>query len=168
MSVRERRREKGWSQEQLAQMTGLSVRTIQRFEQGQKAGLESLKCLAAVFETNVSELMKENDDMIETTGHDVKRSENSIESYMEAEAIEYVKNLKGFHLNWMMYLIVIPSLGALNYYVTPGYWWVIWPAAGWALGILIQAIVVFGLFGVFGADWEQKQFKKRMQHKHRF
>lgn len=49
---------KGWSQEQLAHFSGLSVRTIQRIERGHNAGLESLKCLAAVFELDVSELQK--------------------------------------------------------------------------------------------------------------
>jgi transcriptional regulator with XRE-family HTH domain len=38
--------------EQLAAFTGLSVRTIQRIEQGQRPGLESLKALAAVFEAS--------------------------------------------------------------------------------------------------------------------
>jgi transcriptional regulator with XRE-family HTH domain len=50
------RTDKGWSQEQLAQFSGLSVRTIQRIERGHNAGLESLKCLAAVFEIEVSQL----------------------------------------------------------------------------------------------------------------
>lgn len=49
---------KGWSQEQLAQFSGISVRTIQRIERGHNAGLESLKCLAAVFELDVSTLQK--------------------------------------------------------------------------------------------------------------
>jgi transcriptional regulator with XRE-family HTH domain len=47
---------KGWSQEQLAEFSGLSVRTIQRLERGYSSGLESLKCIAAVFQVNVSEL----------------------------------------------------------------------------------------------------------------
>jgi transcriptional regulator with XRE-family HTH domain len=51
---------KGWSQEQLSQLSGLSVRTIQRIERGQNAGLESLKCIAAVFDIDVSRLQKEN------------------------------------------------------------------------------------------------------------
>ena len=50
---------RGWSQEQLAQFSGLSVRTIQRIERGHNAGLESLKSIAAVFEMDVSELQKE-------------------------------------------------------------------------------------------------------------
>jgi transcriptional regulator with XRE-family HTH domain len=35
------------SQEQLAQMSGLNVRTIQRIESGHKPSTETLKCLAA-------------------------------------------------------------------------------------------------------------------------
>lgn len=45
-----------YSQEQLAQMSGLSLRTIQRVESGQSASLETLKSLAAVFEVNVDTL----------------------------------------------------------------------------------------------------------------
>lgn len=48
------------SQEQLALMSGLNVRTIQRIESGQKASLESLKCLASVLEIDVSTLTQEN------------------------------------------------------------------------------------------------------------
>ena len=58
--IKEIRISKGWSQEQLAQFSGLSVRTIQRIERGHNAGLESLKCIAAVFETDVSNLKKNN------------------------------------------------------------------------------------------------------------
>ena len=45
-----------YSQEQLAQMSGLSLRTIQRVESGQSASLETLKSLAAVFEIDVDVL----------------------------------------------------------------------------------------------------------------
>ena len=48
------------SQEQLAQMSGLNVRTIQRIESGQNASLESLKCLAAALEVDVSTLQQES------------------------------------------------------------------------------------------------------------
>jgi len=47
---------KGWSQEQLAQFSGLSVRTIQRVERGHSAGLESLKCIAAVLDIDISRI----------------------------------------------------------------------------------------------------------------
>ena len=45
-----------YSQEQLAQMSGLSLRTIQRVESGQSASLETLKSLVAVFEIDVDTL----------------------------------------------------------------------------------------------------------------
>jgi len=47
------------SQEQLAQMSGLSVRTIQRIESGHSPSLESLKCLASVLEVDVATLNQE-------------------------------------------------------------------------------------------------------------
>lgn len=59
MIVRKLRLNKGWSQEQLADLCNLSVRTIQRIERGQKPSLETLTSLAAVFEINVSDLTTE-------------------------------------------------------------------------------------------------------------
>jgi transcriptional regulator with XRE-family HTH domain len=57
MNIQQRRLEKEWSQDQLARYSGLSTRTIQRIESGQKVGLESLKCLAAVFEISANTLV---------------------------------------------------------------------------------------------------------------
>jgi transcriptional regulator with XRE-family HTH domain len=59
MNIQQRRLEKEWSQDQLAQYSGLSTRTIQRIESGQKVGRESLKCLAAVFEISTNTLTQE-------------------------------------------------------------------------------------------------------------
>jgi len=49
MIVRKLRLQRGWSQEQLAELSGLSVRTIQRLERGKQAGLEKYRSLASVF-----------------------------------------------------------------------------------------------------------------------
>lgn len=54
--IKKLRLSKGWSQAQLAQFSGLSIRTIQRIERGHKAGLESLKCLAAVFNVDLQSI----------------------------------------------------------------------------------------------------------------
>lgn len=48
------------SQEQLAQMSGLSVRTIQRIESGANASLESQKCLAAALDVTIEALNQES------------------------------------------------------------------------------------------------------------
>ena len=54
--VKQLRLQRAWSQEQLAELAGLSVRTIQRIENGDRPGLETLSALAAVFEVNVADI----------------------------------------------------------------------------------------------------------------
>lgn len=59
MLVKKLRSKNGWSQEQLAEFSGLNVRTIQRVESGSKASIETLKCLASVFEIDIEKLAEE-------------------------------------------------------------------------------------------------------------
>lgn len=59
MIVRNLRNKRNWSQEHLATMCGLSIRTIQRVESGQSASLETLKSLASVFDIDISKLTEE-------------------------------------------------------------------------------------------------------------
>lgn len=59
MVVKKLRHKKCWSQEQLATVAGLSVRTIQRIETGGKASLESLTALASVLDVDVPMLVQE-------------------------------------------------------------------------------------------------------------
>ena len=55
--LRELRTAKRWSQEQLAELSGLNLRTIQRLEAGAKISTESLRALAAVFEVPAETLL---------------------------------------------------------------------------------------------------------------
>ena len=58
MDIKELRKEKGWSQSDLSDLTGLSVRTIHRIENGQvQPSVESAKALAALFELPFSDFM---------------------------------------------------------------------------------------------------------------
>ncbi len=54
MLIQKLRLQRGWSQEDLAALSGLSVRTIQRLERGQPGSLESMKALAAVFDVELA------------------------------------------------------------------------------------------------------------------
>ncbi len=87
MIVRKLRLQRGWSQEHLAELTGLSVRTIQRIERGRKCGLETLASLAAVFEVDSSTF-----DEGEPEVNDREKLTST-----EREAIEYVKGIKEFY-----------------------------------------------------------------------
>ncbi|MGI9221344.1 MAG: helix-turn-helix domain-containing protein [Woeseiaceae bacterium] len=59
MGVKELRQERNWSQEKLADLSGLSLRTIQRVEAENKAGFDSLRALALAFEIENSALQLE-------------------------------------------------------------------------------------------------------------
>jgi DNA-binding XRE family transcriptional regulator len=59
MSVRALREGKLLSQERLAEMSGLSLRTIQRVEAGHRVSYASLRALAATLETDVDQLERE-------------------------------------------------------------------------------------------------------------
>ncbi|ATD06918.1 helix-turn-helix transcriptional regulator [Pseudoalteromonas piscicida] len=54
--IKLKRVERAWSQSELAQVSGLSLRTIQRIEKSGAASLESIKALAAAYEVNVMEI----------------------------------------------------------------------------------------------------------------
>jgi transcriptional regulator with XRE-family HTH domain len=54
--VREQRERRAWSQEHLAEVTGLGLRTIQRIEKTGTASYESARSLAAVFGVEVADL----------------------------------------------------------------------------------------------------------------
>ena len=157
MSIQKRRLDSGWSQEDLALHSGLSARTIQRLENGKRASLESLKCLAAVFETSVSELVKE-----QTMATTTKPNQHFIEQ-KEKDAIDYVQNLKGFHMNWISFIIIMPLLYVLNMKLSPEFLWVSIVGLCWAFAIALNALVIFSLFSLFGGKWEQREFQRRMK-----
>ena len=59
MIMRELRQERDWSQEQLAELSGLSLRTIQRLEGINKVSTETVQALATTFDMGVFELEQE-------------------------------------------------------------------------------------------------------------
>jgi transcriptional regulator with XRE-family HTH domain len=58
------RQQRAWSQTQLAEISGLSLRTIQRIEKNGKASLESIKSLASVYSLHITDLRTINSDEI--------------------------------------------------------------------------------------------------------
>ena len=161
MLIQKLRLQRGWSQQQLADLSGLSVRTIQRLEKGQDASTESLKSLAAVFEIDFSQ--PERTDM--STAIDTLTPSSPGISHEEMLAFNHVRKLKGFYIHLAQYLIIIPALFALNIWQDIGYFWAVYPALGWGLGLLMHGLMVFERFSPFGADWEKRQVEKRLGRK---
>ncbi|WP_420629058.1 DUF805 domain-containing protein [Candidatus Leptofilum sp.] len=60
--VKRLRSEKNWSQEQLSEACGLSLRTVQRLESNSKASIESVRALADAFEIGPNDLIVNEDE----------------------------------------------------------------------------------------------------------
>ena len=163
MQVQKLRLQRGWSQQQLAELSGLSVRTIQRIENGSAASTESLKSLASVFEIDFSTLSSES-AMPDTPTPTPTSSPSHTPSASQQEqlALLEVRKLKGFYLHLAQYVVVIAALCAINLLTTPHRLWFYWPALGWGIGILAHAATIFGWLPFMGVDWEKRQVEKRL------
>ncbi len=162
MLIKKLRLQKGWSQEQLADISGLSTRTIQRLERGENASLETLKSLASVFEINVAELSEHY--LLDKIEEPIMQPDTKL-TYDEAQAIEKVRELKGFYVHLLIFMIIIPAAWIFNLTATPKVIWAIWPTIGWGVGLAGHAIGIFDFPFIFGAEWEKKQIEKRLGRK---
>jgi transcriptional regulator with XRE-family HTH domain len=155
-SIQKLRLQRGWSQAQLAEASGLSARTVQRLESGQPASTESLKSLAAVFEVEFSTLQQEPavTQTLTSTERDAERQ--------EAEAFAHVRKLRGFYFHLFQYLVVNSVLLAINLITTPHRLWVIWPIFGWGIGLMLHASRVFRPDWILGARWERRQVERQL------
>ena len=153
MNIQKLRLQRGWSQQQLAELSGLSSRTIQRIENGQPASAESLKSLASVFEIDFTTLTSEP-DMSATTATPCRQDEQL--------ALAKVRKIKRFYIHLMQYVLVIGLLAVINLVTHPSRLWFIWPAMGWGIGILAHAAATFQFIPFLGPEWERKQVEKQL------
>ena len=168
MMIQKLRLQRGWSQQQLADLSGLSVRTIQRMEQGQAASNESLKSLAAVFEVDFLTLKEPSmaiapDTLTDNAFQTAPQVSNM--SPEEVLALSHVRKLKGFYFHLSQYVVIIGALAVFNWVFHPQHIWAIWPALGWGLGVFMHATRVFDGLNPWGAQWEKNQVEKRLGRK---
>jgi transcriptional regulator with XRE-family HTH domain len=155
MLVQKLRLQRGWSQQQLAELSGLNVRTIQRIEKVQEPSVESLKSLAAVFNVEFSTLKEQGMDNV------ISESQSAEETL----AFNQVRKLKGFYIHLAQYVLVIAVLTVINALTTPNRWWVQWVIMGWGVGVFFHWLQISERFGLFGSKWEKEQVEKRLGRK---
>jgi 2TM domain-containing protein len=79
------------------------------------------------------------------------------------EALRYVRRKRIFFLvlgiwlalSVMWFLIDILDDGRLN--------WFFWPMLGTGIGVVITGLVLLGIGGLFGPDWEQREVDKYLR-----
>jgi len=121
------REERQWSQEHLAELAGLGLRTVQRIENGEKASRESLMALAAAFNVEVMALC--------------------IDPEEEAAAIIQAKNAKavsGLRLSFWIHLAsYVPGMAVfIGISFGMGYFAMKWPLIWWTIGLVAHGATV--------------------------
>ena len=158
MIVRKLRLRNGWSQDQLAELADVSVRTIQRVERGHKPGLETAKALAAVFGVDVITFLTEHETMI-STEHEKPATNSEHLEPDEAEALEYAKGVKDFLSGVVAYVVLVAVFFAVKGFSEPVLWWVF---GGVGLALIVQGLVSFEVIRLPFQNFERRLAEKRL------
>jgi transcriptional regulator with XRE-family HTH domain len=151
MSIQKMRLKRGWTQQQLADASGLSARTIQRIEAGYAGSVETLKSIAAVFEVDFLTLTTESAMKDETI--DLKTAQERI-------AFKKVERLRKFYLHLMMYIVTNGGCIAINLLTNPDYLWFFGTLIFWGIGLCVHALTVFVFDKYFTGEWELARVEK--------
>ncbi|CNH34723.1 helix-turn-helix domain-containing protein [Yersinia pekkanenii] len=154
--IRELRLAKAWSQEQLAELCSLSVRTIQRIENGEQASLETLSAIAAVMDLKVSELYhpdaaQERDAPAEAVDQRVINARNAVENEM------------AFLRQLLRAVALCALLFIVNWFTFPSYMWVWWVVLGLSIALGLRAMNLF-LLGNWLERWQKKRLQKKLRN----
>lgn len=151
MIVRKLRLKRGWSQSQLAEMAGVTTRTIQRVEQGQKPSLETCKALASVFEVDLSQLQPEEATMNNDT--ELKLDEQ--------QALLYAKRMKEFY-EYLITYVVMALIFLVVFHGKPVVY-IVFGALG--IGLIVQGLIAFELVSFMNPDWERRLAERKLGRK---
>ena len=92
--------------------------------------------------------------------------EPSLEQSPEYRAARcQVRKLRGFYAHLSVYLAVNAGLLVINLFTSPGRLWVVWPLAGWGIGVVIHGASVFLGGRLLGAEWEARKIREIMDRK---
>lgn len=185
MIVRKLRLQRGWSQAQLAELVGVTTRTIQRIEQGQAPSLETAKALASVFEVDLSTFQPEAPTMTPSTDRPASPADADTQEALrqarmakefldpvpelkrdEQEAMAYAKRVKAFYEFLATWLVITPVFLVVfhdTHRATIVY--IILGALG--IGVVIQGLLAFEIVNLpfFGPGWERRLVEKRLRRK---
>lgn len=123
------RKEHCWSQEHLADLSGISIRTIQRIESGGAATHDSAQSLAAAFGVDARVLTVDAVENIDTA-EEVRQAKSNLQFKLS------------FWIHLFSYLFVMTLLVSINLAKSPDNIWVLWPAIGWGIGVAAHGMSV--------------------------
>ncbi|CAI0801487.1 anaerobic benzoate catabolism transcriptional regulator [Serratia proteamaculans] len=149
--IRQLRLEKGWSQEQLATIAGLSTRTVQRIENGEQASLETLTAIAAALELQVSDLYQPTQQ--DKSDNDYQ-AEQAIRRQVEAETKLLSMAVRFACIGLMLF--------AINWFTHPQYLWSLWAIGGMSIALVMRATRTL-LLRDFFSRWQQQRLAEKLR-----
>lgn len=149
--IRQLRISRAWSQEQLAELSSLSVRTIQRIENGEQASLDTLGAIAAAFDIRVSELT-ENDTP------DNSSPGQALDEQID-RARKQVAEESRFYRSVLLWAVINAGLFALNRYTAPDSFWFVWPLCIWGGILIVRGLSLFAFRGSV-ERWQKARLQK--------
>ena len=130
------REERNWSQEHLADAAGISLRTVQRIENGDGASRESVMALAAAF--NVDAIALNVDARIEAE----KKGQRDRAKITDALRLGFLINLACYVFGLMVFAGISISDGPGGYAMqVPAIWWGV-GVAGFGLTLVIVELTM--------------------------
>lgn len=136
--IRRWREERHWSQEHLAAVAGIGVRTVQRIENGETASNETLMALAAAFSVDVAALT--DDAAIKAQANVKEKTDKKLADLRLA-----------FVINLASYIFGMFVFAGISFGDGSGGRTMLWPAIWWTV-----VIVGFGLV-VAIVEWVAQQ-----------
>ena len=154
MSIQKMRLKRGWSQQQLADASGLSARTVQRIESGHAGSVESIKSLAAVFEVDFSTLITEEVMTEQATGTHASQ---------ERIAFRKARRMRDYYLHLLIYVAANAGCIAINLFTSPDRLWFVGLTLFWGIGLLAHTLRIFIFDRYFDGQWERAYVEKLLK-----
>ncbi|MEE2526511.1 helix-turn-helix transcriptional regulator [Hyphobacterium sp. HN65] len=126
VKIRRWREERQWSQEHLADLAGLGLRTVQRIENGEPASKDTLMALAAAFNVDASTLAVDP----ETEARDILREKNA--AIRSGIRLSLWIHLAGYAVGIAVFTGI--SLG-----ISSEYFAMKWPLIWWTTAVVAHA-----------------------------
>lgn len=151
-NVKNLRMSRGWSQEHLAEVSGLNVRTIQRLERGDKGSFETINALCSVFFVKAEELTCDVPTGTDSEYEAVNEKLGNVREQV-LEEVQLFRRCLGFLLVFIVaitvHLFIFPEENL----------WFVWPFLIWGGGLVSRFAWIFALRRKV-KEWEAKRIKK--------
>lgn len=123
------REERHWSQEHLADLAGIGLRTIQRIENGDPASPDSLKALAAAYNVDVIALSVDQDAEAATI---IERQNAKTRAALR---LSFWIHLASYVLGAVVFVGISVGLGGDTFVMK-------WPLIWWSVGVVAHGATV--------------------------